>query len=139
MARLMAVTVLPSLGEELVSMILRSFFSAVKQLSDAGENQIPAFYNTLPQGLRSFISHGEWIEKITEIKNNTSGKDSFLKRFHTWFNMFRIVKYLNHVHAGMFEKQPVAEAAYDLLNAIGQQGRSKDPYELLLIYRRIES
>ena len=118
---------------------LRSFFSAVKQLSDTGEIQIQAIYNTLPLGLRSFISPGEWIEKITEIKNNTSGKDSFLKRFHTWFNMFRIVKYLNHVHAGMFEKQPVAEAAYDLLNAIGQQGRSKDPYELLLIYRRIES
>jgi uncharacterized protein YfkK (UPF0435 family) len=52
--------------------------------------------------------------------------------------MFRIVKYLNHVHSGMFEKQPVSEAAYEMLSEIGPQVKSKDPYELLIFYRKIE-
>jgi hypothetical protein len=39
----------------------------------------------------------------------------------------------------LFEKQPVADAAYDLLSTIGPQVKSKDPYELLLFYRKIEN
>jgi len=118
---------------------LRNLFSAIEQLSGADEGEIRFFYNTLPDGLRSFIGSGELLDKINEIRNNTSGKDSFLKRFHAWFNMFRIVKYLNHVHSGIFEKKPVADAAYDLLSVIGPLVKSKDPYELLLFYRKIEN
>jgi hypothetical protein len=117
---------------------LRDFFSTVERLSDAGVAEIQAFYFTLPAGIRSFISSVEWHDRLTEIDNNTSGKDSFLKRFYAWFNMFRIVKYLNHVHTGMFQKRPVVDAAYDLLSSIGLHAKSRDPYELLLFYRKIE-
>jgi hypothetical protein len=118
---------------------LRFLFSGIGKLYDTGEAGITDFYNTLPEGVRSFTALGEWIEKITEIRNNTSGMDSFLKRFFGWFNMFRIVKYLNHVHSGFFEKQPVPEAAYEMLSVIGPQVKSKDPFELLMFYRKIEA
>ncbi len=39
--------------------------------------------------------------KMEEINSNTSGNKSFIKRFFGWFNMFRIVKYLNYVHNGL--------------------------------------
>lgn len=117
---------------------LRFLFSGIGNLFDSGESEITDFHNSLPPGVRSFTSRGEWLEKIIEIKNNTSCKNSFLKRFYGWFNMFRIVKYLNHVHSGMFEKQPVTEAAYEMLSEIGPQVKSKDPYELLIYYRKID-
>ncbi len=117
---------------------LRFLFSGIEKLYRSAETEINDFHDNLPPGVRSFTGRGEWLEKITEIKNNTSGKDSFLKRFYGWFNMFRIVKYLNYVHSAMFEKQPVSEAAYEMLSKIGPQVKSKDLYELLNFYRKIE-
>lgn len=118
---------------------LRKLFSSVMQSSDADGTGTEAFYKTLPAGIRSYISYSEWHEKLAEIRDNTSTKDSFVKRFYAWFNMFRIVKYLNHVHSGIFAKQPVTDASYDLLGMIGSQIKSRDPYELLLFYRKIET
>ncbi len=117
---------------------LRDLFSAVERLSDAGAAEITSFYNTLSEDIRSFIGLFEWQHKLTEIQNNTSGKDSFLKRFYAWFNMFRIIKFLNHTHKEMYRKKPVAEAAYDFLPAARIFATSKDPQELLLIFRKME-
>ncbi len=39
----------------------------------------------------------------------------------------------------MFEKQPVTEAAYEMLSEIGPQVKSKDPYELLIFYRKVDT
>ena len=75
-----------------------------------------------------------------EIKNNTSGIVSFKKRFFGWFNMFRIVKYLNFVHSDFFEKRPVNMAAIDqeLLDVRGMTFESNEPLDLLLYYRSLE-
>ena len=60
------------------------------------------------------------VSSMLEIRNNTSGKDSFRKRFFSWFNMFRIVKYLNSVHVTHFAKVPVEEGAGHLLKMMGK-------------------
>lgn len=117
---------------------LRDLFSEVGRLSEAGEAEIKAFYYTLAGDIRSFITHVEWHKKLTEIQNNTSGKDSFLKRFYSWFNMFMIVKYLNHTHKDIYRKRSVTDAALDLLTVLGFHSESDDPFELLLIYRKME-
>jgi hypothetical protein len=95
-------------------------------------------YNLIPDGLKSFIEVSELSDKILELKNNTSGLSSFKKRFFGWFNMFKIVKYLNFVHKDLFEKVPVEIAAYELLEITGIRFESKKPLDLLLYYRRME-
>ena len=70
---------------------------------------------------------------MLEIKNNTSGLISFKKRFFGWFNMFRIVKYLNFVHQDYFTKKPVEISSMELLEAMGHVTKSNDPVELLLL------
>jgi hypothetical protein len=92
----------------------------------------------IPQGLRLFLDEKEWIEKIIEVKDNTSGISSFKKRFFEWFNMFRIVKYLNFVHTDFFEKMPVDISASELLEARGLIFKSKETKDLLLYYRMLE-
>ena len=79
-----------------------------------GLEEFTLFYKSLPAGIKSFIEEEELYEKMTEIKNNTSGFQSFMKRFFGWFNMFRIVKYLNYVHSGIFDKKSVLVAASEL-------------------------
>jgi hypothetical protein len=95
-------------------------------------------YNDLPDGLKSTTDITEWSARITEIRENTSGISSFRKRFFNWFNMFRIVKYLNAVHTEIFPKRPVQECASELLAAKGIDFRSGEPEKLLEYFRGLE-
>jgi hypothetical protein len=72
------------------------------------------------------------------IKDNTSGMISFRKRFFGWFNMFKVVKYLNFVHPDVFDKKPVDISALELLELKGINPGLKDPLDLLLYYRSLE-
>jgi hypothetical protein len=117
---------------------LRSFFKKTKLFYECTTENLPGYYNLLPPGLKSFLDEKEWAGKIIEIKNNTNSLASFEKRFFGWFNMFMIVKYLNFMHTGIFEKKPVEDAAYELLNEIGKVFYSKEPLALLLEYRKME-
>ncbi len=92
----------------------------------------------IPQGIKLFLDKEEWVEKMKEVKNNTSGFISFQKRFFGWFNMFKIVKYLNFVHSDFFEKQPVEITACQLLNTLGITFESEDPRKLLIFFRSLE-
>jgi hypothetical protein len=104
------------------------------------KNDDPEFaYHNLPPGIRQFTGIEEWTAKIREIKSNTSGIKSFRKRFFGWFNMFKIVKYLNLVHNLFFEKRPVVGCASELLRTIGKDFKSDDAAELLKYYRLLET
>ena len=117
---------------------LRKLFSLTKQLYQLNENEVASLYGTLPEGLRSFMDADDWSARISEISNNTSSQEAFSKRFFGWFNLFRIVKYLNHVHNGFFEKIPVEKSASELLAIMGCNNNPKEVRELLEIYRSLE-
>jgi glycosyltransferase involved in cell wall biosynthesis len=117
---------------------LREFFRMIDIFFVCRPEELLRHYNLIPQGLRLFFVEKEWIEKLIEIKSNTTGIQSFRKRFFTWFNMFRIVKYLNNVHMDFFEKKAVEVSASELLESIGINFESKEPLELLLFYRKME-
>jgi hypothetical protein len=95
-------------------------------------------WHDLPPGIRQFTGLSEWTSKISEIKRNTSVIQSFRKRFFGWFNMFRIVKYLNAVHISYMKKQPVNECASELLEASGHDFKSGDTADLLGYFRSLE-
>ena len=99
---------------------LRQFFSMVEGFFYEETSNCNYKFANLPPGIQHFISPEDWETRITEIRKNTSGKDSFRKRFFSWFNIFRIVKYLNSVHVSHYAKVPVEEGAGDLLKMMGK-------------------
>src|SRR5664280_2766969 len=117
---------------------LRTFFKLVDDFFESDPMELHEHFSLIPQGLRLFLDEMELIEKIREIKNNTSGIASFKKRFFIWFNMFKIVKYLNNVHSDFFRKKPVDISALDLLEARGISFNSNETIDLLLYYRSME-
>ena len=117
---------------------LGSLFEQVDTLFECPVQELAGQYLSLPKGLGLFIDENEWIKKIIEIKSNTSRLLSFRKRFFEWFNMFKIVKYLNYVHTEHFEKKPVDVAASELLKELGVILESSDPLNLLQYYRKLE-
>jgi hypothetical protein len=117
---------------------LRTFFRLAEECYYYRPEDITLFYKSLPAGLKSFLGEEELCGKMTEIKNNTSGFPSFMKRFFGWFNMFRIVKYLNYVHSGIYDKKSVLVSAAELLEMRGIRLLSEDPAGLLKYYRSLE-
>ncbi|MFH0841094.1 MAG: glycosyltransferase family A protein [Bacteroidota bacterium] len=117
---------------------LKELFKTGPELFSAGKGVKANHYDDLPNGIRSFVDRQEWSEKIAEIRKNTSSEESFRKRFFSWFNAFRIVKYMNHVHNGIFEKQEVSKSACDLLKAMAIGYHSEDAEELLILLRGLD-
>jgi len=117
---------------------LRSFFCMTGNIFDSRNEDLHDCYELIPDSLKLFLEEKMWIDKMVEIKNNTSALPSFKKRFFGWFNMFRIVKYLNWVHQEIFEKKPVNISSSELLESNGIIFRSKDPLNLLLYFRQME-
>ena len=117
---------------------LRTFFELIDVFFKCSNEELHEHFNLIPQGLRLFLDQKEWIDKMMEVKNNTSGIESFKKRFYVWFNMFRVVKYLNYVHLDFFEKKPVDSSASELLEIRGITLDLKEPLDLLLYYRSME-
>jgi len=117
---------------------LKLFFDLVGEFFLCTDQDLHKQYNLFPEGIKLFLDEKEWMQKLSEIKMNTSGLTSFKKRFFGWFNMFKIVKYLNFVHSGKYEKQPVQISAGELLENIGKSTESTDTFNLLLQFRVLE-
>jgi hypothetical protein len=117
---------------------LRIFFELTDIFFKSSQFELDELFNMIPQGMRLFLDKKEWKDKMIEVKNNTSGIQSFKKRFYGWFNMFKVVKYLNFVHLNFFEKKPVDISALELIELKGTSHVSREPIDLLLYYRRLE-
>lgn len=118
---------------------LKMLFSMIDMICQYGIDKTGFFYEGIPSGLKQFMNLEKWTSKISEIRANTSGLDSFRKRFFSWFNMFMIVKYLNYIHSGYMNKMPVAECATELLkNTANVEFSSEAPLDLLEYYRSLE-
>ena len=117
---------------------LRTFFEQIDAFFESTPGQLEEYFSLLPPGLRMFLDKKEFINKMNEIRDNTSGIVSFKKRFFGWFNMFRVVKYLNYVHSEFYEKKPVDISALELLEMNHLIPESKESIGLLIYYRSLE-
>ncbi|MBE0675319.1 MAG: glycosyltransferase family 2 protein [Bacteroidales bacterium] len=87
---------------------LKEFFDWFQPEKLRGDGKLPE-YQSLPEAVRLFVSCEEWQTKTEEIVLNTSTPEMLGKRFFTWFNAFKIVKYLNLTHTDYFTKVKVGE------------------------------
>ena len=114
------------------------FFKLIENSFDYDQKQLQDLYVNFPASIRYFLDEKEWKLKIKEIKKNTSGMQSFTKRFFYWFNMFKVVKYLNYVHKSLYNKTDADIAAIELLRYIGKTYVPAGTVELLGLYRELE-
>lgn len=117
---------------------LNKMIGSLDAFYECDHSELQYQYSSLPEGIRLFSSMEEWTGKISEIRSNTSSSGSFRKRFFTWFNMFRIVKFLNFIHQDYFEKRSVEESATELLKYTGEEIAADSLADLLLFYRSLE-
>lgn len=117
---------------------LRSFFSLCSEAYQLAGEQPDSLYYRFPAPVRAFLTADEWKSKILEISANTSTPEAFRKRFYEWFNMFRIVKYLNNLHQDIYKKIPAIGAAKLIISMSGYDFTGKSDIELLSYLRELE-
>lgn len=119
--------------------VLRQFFAGIREYYSQDIIPVSELLSGLSPGLQEFLIINSWPDNLKLIRDNTSSQESFTKRFYTWFNMFRIVKYLNFVHAkGYHERMPVVPAATAMLRLNGVDQGAQGAKDLLTVYRQLE-
>ncbi len=117
---------------------LKAFLSSIPLLYTADQPSLRPVLENYPAAVRENIQH-EFIPRIMEMRRNSARESTFIKRFYSWFNMFRTLKYINYAHQHHYSRMPVPEAVREFMSRTGpgsqQAGNAKD---LLLRLREIQ-
>jgi len=99
-------------------------------------DQLPSLFDNeikdveIPEAIKGFFGTS-FIDRIDEIKRNTSSYKSFRKRFFQWFDAFRLIKYLHFMrNVENYESQAIEECSRHLIEKLGISSGQK-PEEML--------
>ncbi len=93
----------------------------------------------VPKTIAQFLRVKNFYLSLKKINKNTKTDESFVKRFHAWFNSFRVLKFLNFAHEFFYQKINVSISAEILLKKyIDEKKEVKNMKELLVFFRKIE-
>ncbi len=114
---------------------MRQFILKVPEIyqHDTGvtENKL---LSKLPLSVCNFLQSQDFAGKMTEMKANSNTFHTFYKRFFTWFDGFRALKFVHYCRDHYYKDIPLIQASAWLLTEASIP-ESDDPFELLRIYR----
>ncbi len=113
---------------------LKGFFSDIICCYKADGQVIHKYIGRQPVGLKNFLEEIKGVELLQEVNANCASGKQFLKRFYDHFNAFRVLKYLNYVHEGVFQKTDVIQELRALCAELGMPYR-EEPVALLEFLR----
>lgn len=119
--------------------ILKELFESLPHLFESSENSVNEIINSFNTELSEFLNSTGFQSELMEIKRNISSYESFKKRFFGVFDAFRVVKYLNFVHANFFSKLSVESQALELISLFGKTTTNNSIEELVRVYEKWES
>ncbi len=94
---------------------IKFIFSTYKTLFHVSSKNIKKYIEGVSKPMHDFLLKTRFEDAILEINANCAGEEAFSKKFLYWFDAFRIVKYMHFSHEGYYQKQPVLDVAYNLL------------------------
>lgn len=102
-------------------------------------NKVDSYWNAdsfdIPESVLNFTGL-DFEAKVRELKNQTSSKSSFIKRFFSWFDAFKILKYVHYAREHYYNDVPINEALQWLSSHIGQL--PEDPSDQLQELRNLD-
>ena len=113
------------------------FLKDSANLFRAGDQEYDRFISGQEDNMQDFLRMNDVRKVVQEINANAASPAMFHKRLLRWFNMFRMLKFLNHARQGI-APVPVTAAARMLLEYEGIKTGVADAGELLRTYRELE-
>ena len=114
---------------------LKAFFDMVPQFRTKAIEDIPLLLTHLPQSIQSFLKEQHFLEKIEEIKQNTSAAAAFKNRFYRWFNAFLLMKFLHYSRDNFHPNVAVEKGATWLISELKLPLLEHSPRQMLLLLR----
>lgn len=96
----------------------------------------PSWLTPFPKPIVRYLIAQRFPEKLIEIQQHVASVQTFRKRFLNWFNAFRVLKFVHWATEFYHPKQPVADAAAQLLawqTAPGESSRTVINAKTLLL------
>lgn len=87
--------------------------------------------------LLSFLKENHFEEGLLQVRSNSSSFPNFYKRFYTWFDAFRIIKYLNYA-SNLIPKQSVITESQKLLYKLEMTTIPDTAEDLLDLFREMD-
>ena len=109
---------------------IKRFFDGLDALFQADEAAARAYIAGQPEGLRKFLQATDVAGLIAEVNGNCASMPHFRKRFFDRFNAFRVLKCLNYLHDGHYEKEDISIASGKMFAAWGYPPLSSDREKL---------
>lgn len=112
-----------AISEELKTYNPRSFYDlcSVTGNIDLARADTAGFMNLLSAPVADFLIRNDIESKLAEIRSHTSDSTMFRKRFYTWFDAFRLMKYLHFMRDNHYENIPVSLATISLFEKLGKR------------------
>ena len=120
-------------------------FADIKQLIcgidnyyEVEKDAITQIFNTFSFPLQEFLKANNFITEWKSVVSNSASLQAFRNRFFRWFNVFKVIQYLNYASQNFYTKPDIAVEAKKLLCKIGLEVASGNPKELLEMYRHLD-
>ncbi|MBI5540382.1 MAG: glycosyltransferase [Bacteroidia bacterium] len=106
-------------------------------LFGANEEKIKSVIKEFSVPMQNFLNENNFIQNVGEINLNSNSQLTFSQRFFRWFDMFKVLKYMNYSHQGYYNPKPISEVAINLLENCNCITSCRNSKELCEIYREI--
>lgn len=106
-------------------------------LFEADEEKIKSVIEELSISMQNFLIENDFTNNVIEINLNSNSQLTFNQRFFRWFDMFKVLKYMNFSHHGYYKPKPITEVAIIFLENCNCITRCTNPKELCEIFRKM--
>ncbi len=106
-------------------------------LFGAGEEKIKSVIEEFSISMQKFLMENDFTKNVIEINLNSNSQLTFNQRFFRWFNMFKVLKYMNYSHQVFYKPKPITEVAISFLENCNCITSCSNPKGLCEVYREI--
>lgn len=116
---------------------LKLLMESIPQLYEADYSDKDLISFAFSEPLRHFLNEQEFAERLKEMKGNSSSYQTFAKRFFSWFDGFKALKFVHYCRDYYYKEEELCSASQKLLKKLGLDS-SQEVLELLQAYRALD-
>lgn len=118
---------------------LKQFMEVSPLFFGVEETRIKKILSQLPDSVQYFLNKNQFLDLLAEMRRHSAGKDSFRKRFFSWFDGFKALKFAHSSRDCYYNNVATEEGASRMLSLLTNEScKTGNTDKLLAAYRRLD-
>lgn len=114
---------------------LKSFIEHTAGLSP--NTDLSAFLRKMPESLREYLEEIDFCENVKKLQKNYRTESTFAQAFYTWFNGFKVLKFVHFARDRFHPNVEILDAANWVLTTYSEE-QKKDTASALIRLRQLD-